>query len=288
MLHVRGRGLPGGEPVEWWIADGVLQTEGWAGVAAKPEYGGMGLGKPSRSHIKEVKRHNAEQEKQKTAETAKGHLGAAADAAMAAGHIPESDAGKAIISKHLADKGLNEQGHVRAPRGGKWRTVPVGAAKGAAHGLGAAAGGAAIGAGVVAASLTRPPRETLGAGVYAARRAADRKKAGSESDANLVRNHHATHAENKANAEAEAAAAKSAKEASDAQKQRDATAERHAAATEKIAAATEAQGQPAGRGGGSQQGGSPRRPSPPREPVTRDQPVPDVSTAPQAPTGPKE
>ncbi|HPX35090.1 MAG TPA: amidohydrolase family protein [Mycobacterium sp.] len=27
MLHVRGRGLPDGEPVEWWIADGVLRAE---------------------------------------------------------------------------------------------------------------------------------------------------------------------------------------------------------------------------------------------------------------------
>ena len=27
MLHVRGRGLPDGEPVEWWIADGVLRSE---------------------------------------------------------------------------------------------------------------------------------------------------------------------------------------------------------------------------------------------------------------------
>jgi imidazolonepropionase-like amidohydrolase len=26
-LHVRGRGLPDGEPVEWWIADGVLSAE---------------------------------------------------------------------------------------------------------------------------------------------------------------------------------------------------------------------------------------------------------------------
>lgn len=26
MLHVRGRGLPDGEPVEWWIADGVLRS----------------------------------------------------------------------------------------------------------------------------------------------------------------------------------------------------------------------------------------------------------------------
>ena len=27
MLHVRGRGLPDGEPVEWWIAEGVLHRE---------------------------------------------------------------------------------------------------------------------------------------------------------------------------------------------------------------------------------------------------------------------
>jgi imidazolonepropionase-like amidohydrolase len=26
-LHVRGRGLPDGEPVEWWIADGILRSE---------------------------------------------------------------------------------------------------------------------------------------------------------------------------------------------------------------------------------------------------------------------
>ena len=26
-LHVRGRGLPDGEPVQWWIADGVLRAE---------------------------------------------------------------------------------------------------------------------------------------------------------------------------------------------------------------------------------------------------------------------
>ena len=26
-LHVRGRGLPDGEPVEWWIADGILHAE---------------------------------------------------------------------------------------------------------------------------------------------------------------------------------------------------------------------------------------------------------------------
>ncbi len=27
MLHVRGRGLPDGEPVQWWIADGILRAE---------------------------------------------------------------------------------------------------------------------------------------------------------------------------------------------------------------------------------------------------------------------
>lgn len=32
MLHVRGRGLPDGEPVEWWIADGVLHREPLAGA----------------------------------------------------------------------------------------------------------------------------------------------------------------------------------------------------------------------------------------------------------------
>lgn len=32
MLHVRGRGLPDGEPVEWWIADGVLRSEPVAGA----------------------------------------------------------------------------------------------------------------------------------------------------------------------------------------------------------------------------------------------------------------
>ena len=31
-LHVRGRGLPDGEPVEWWIADGVLRKERVAGA----------------------------------------------------------------------------------------------------------------------------------------------------------------------------------------------------------------------------------------------------------------
>ena len=32
MLHVRGRSLPDGEPVEWWIADGVLRGEPLAGA----------------------------------------------------------------------------------------------------------------------------------------------------------------------------------------------------------------------------------------------------------------
>lgn len=27
VLHVRGRGLPAGEPVEWWIADGILRSD---------------------------------------------------------------------------------------------------------------------------------------------------------------------------------------------------------------------------------------------------------------------
>ncbi len=31
-LHVRGRGLPDGEPVEWWIADGVLSADPIAGA----------------------------------------------------------------------------------------------------------------------------------------------------------------------------------------------------------------------------------------------------------------
>ena len=31
-LHVRGIGLPGGEPVEWWIADGILRAEPVAGA----------------------------------------------------------------------------------------------------------------------------------------------------------------------------------------------------------------------------------------------------------------
>jgi imidazolonepropionase-like amidohydrolase len=32
MLHVRGRGLPDGEPVEWWIVDGTLSAEPVAGA----------------------------------------------------------------------------------------------------------------------------------------------------------------------------------------------------------------------------------------------------------------
>lgn len=32
ILHVRGRGLPDGEPVEWWIADGFLRSEPVAGA----------------------------------------------------------------------------------------------------------------------------------------------------------------------------------------------------------------------------------------------------------------
>jgi imidazolonepropionase-like amidohydrolase len=32
VLHVRGRGLPDGEPVEWWIADAVLHREPVAGA----------------------------------------------------------------------------------------------------------------------------------------------------------------------------------------------------------------------------------------------------------------
>lgn len=31
-LHIRGRGLPDGEPVQWWIADGVLRAEPVAGA----------------------------------------------------------------------------------------------------------------------------------------------------------------------------------------------------------------------------------------------------------------
>lgn len=32
VLHVRGRGLPDGEPVEWWIADGILRRDPVAGA----------------------------------------------------------------------------------------------------------------------------------------------------------------------------------------------------------------------------------------------------------------
>ena len=32
MLHVRGRGLPDGEPVQWWIVDGILRSEPVAGA----------------------------------------------------------------------------------------------------------------------------------------------------------------------------------------------------------------------------------------------------------------
>lgn len=32
VLHVRGRGLPDGEPIEWWIADGILRREPVAGA----------------------------------------------------------------------------------------------------------------------------------------------------------------------------------------------------------------------------------------------------------------
>ncbi len=32
VLHVRGRGLPSGEPIEWWIADGILRAEPVAGA----------------------------------------------------------------------------------------------------------------------------------------------------------------------------------------------------------------------------------------------------------------
>ena len=31
-FHVRGRGLPDGEPVEWWITDGRLSAEPVAGA----------------------------------------------------------------------------------------------------------------------------------------------------------------------------------------------------------------------------------------------------------------
>ncbi len=39
---MRGRGLPGGEPVEWWIADGLLRSEPIAGAATV--FGGDGFG----------------------------------------------------------------------------------------------------------------------------------------------------------------------------------------------------------------------------------------------------
>jgi len=39
---VRGRGLPGGEPAEWWIADGLLRSEPIAGAATV--FGGDGFG----------------------------------------------------------------------------------------------------------------------------------------------------------------------------------------------------------------------------------------------------
>ncbi len=32
MFHVRGRGLPDGEPVQWWIADGILRSEPVSGA----------------------------------------------------------------------------------------------------------------------------------------------------------------------------------------------------------------------------------------------------------------
>ena len=41
-LHVRGRGLPDGEPVEWWIVDGVLSAEPVAG--ADTVFGADGAG----------------------------------------------------------------------------------------------------------------------------------------------------------------------------------------------------------------------------------------------------
>ena len=31
-LHVRGRGLPDGQPVEWWIVDGTLSAEPVSGA----------------------------------------------------------------------------------------------------------------------------------------------------------------------------------------------------------------------------------------------------------------
>lgn len=39
---MRGRGLPGGEPVEWWTADGLLRSEPIAGAATV--FGGDGFG----------------------------------------------------------------------------------------------------------------------------------------------------------------------------------------------------------------------------------------------------
>ena len=41
-LHVRGRGLPDGEPVEWWIADGILRAEPVRG--AETIFGADGAG----------------------------------------------------------------------------------------------------------------------------------------------------------------------------------------------------------------------------------------------------
>jgi imidazolonepropionase-like amidohydrolase len=41
-LHLRGRGLPGGEPVEWWVVDGVLSAEPVAG--ADTVFGADGAG----------------------------------------------------------------------------------------------------------------------------------------------------------------------------------------------------------------------------------------------------
>ena len=41
-LHVRGRGLPDGEPVEWWIVDGVLRAEPISG--AETVFGADGYG----------------------------------------------------------------------------------------------------------------------------------------------------------------------------------------------------------------------------------------------------
>ncbi|AMO60919.1 amidohydrolase [Mycolicibacterium phlei] len=41
-LHVRGRGLPDGEPVEWWIVDGVLRAEPVSG--AETVFGADGYG----------------------------------------------------------------------------------------------------------------------------------------------------------------------------------------------------------------------------------------------------